>query len=77
MRLAAPRERADEDDQIGDPDHRQPQVDVPFGFGIFAALGDAEEIAGRGEHDEQLVTPEDEAGEAREGEPARQVRWTT
>ena len=55
--------------QIGDPDDRQPDIDIPFGLGIFAALGNAEQIARRGEHDEQLVAPEDEFREPGKGQP--------
>jgi hypothetical protein len=62
MRLLALDDRTHEHRQIGDPDDGQPQVDVPFGLGIFLRLGDAEQVTGRGQHDEQLVSPEDEAG---------------
>ena len=37
-------ERADEDREIGDPDDGQPDVDIPFGLGIFARAGDAEQV---------------------------------
>ncbi len=63
MRFLAARQRADEDHEIGNPDDRQPQVDVPFGLGIFLRLGNAEQVAGRCQHDEQLVAPEDEPRE--------------
>ena len=63
VRFLALQDRAEEDDQIGDPDDRQPEIDVPFGLGIFAALGDAEQVAGRRHDDEQLVAPEHEPGE--------------
>jgi len=66
MRFAALEERADEDREIGDPDDGEPQVDVPFGLGIFTRLGDAQYVAGGGEHDEELVAPEHEAGETRQ-----------
>jgi hypothetical protein len=36
---------------------------------IFLGLGDAEDIAGGRQHDEQLVSPEHEAGEAGKGQP--------
>jgi 23S rRNA (cytosine1962-C5)-methyltransferase len=68
VRFRALHQRADEDGQIGNPDHRQPQIDIPFRLGIFLALGDAQEIAGGGQHDEQLIAPEHEAGEGREGQ---------
>ena len=69
VRFAALDDGADKDRQIGDPDDGQPDVDIPFGLGIFARLGDAHDIAGGGQHDEQLIAPEDEAGDRREGEP--------
>src|SRR3546814_16396584 len=59
MRFAPLDDRADEDDEIDDPDDRQPQVDIPFGLGIFARFGDAHDVSGRGEHQEELITPED------------------
>src|SRR3546814_15667327 len=62
-------DRADEDDEINDPDDRQPQVDIPFGLGIFARFGDAHDVAGRGEHQKELIAPEDEARGAWKGEP--------
>ncbi len=55
--------RAHEDDQIGNPDDGEPDVDIPFGFGIFTALRNAEQIAGRGHDDEKLIAPEYEPGE--------------
>src|SRR3989344_7675775 len=69
MRLAAFDDRADEDDEIDDPDDRQPKVYIPFGLGIFARLGDAHDIAGGGKNQKELVTPEDEARGAGKGEP--------
>ena len=68
VRLVPPQDRADEHREIGEPDNRQPQIDIPFGLGIFLRLGDAEKVTGRGQHDEQLVTPEHEAGHAGEGQ---------
>ena len=73
VRLLAPQDRAQEDDQVDDPDDGEPEVDIPFRLGIFAALGDAQHIARGGEHDEELVAPEEEAGElgpAEERHPA-------
>jgi hypothetical protein len=53
--------RAQEGDQIGHPDNDgQPQIDIPFRLGIFAALGDPQQIAGRRHDDEQLIAPEHE-----------------
>ena len=71
MRLAAPRDRAHHDDQVDDPDEGEPEVDVPLRLGVFAALGDAQDVA-RGRHDdEQLVAPEQEPGEVRPAEQRR------
>ena len=69
VRLLAAPERAEEDQKIGDPDDGQPEIDVPFRLGVFLALGDAEQVAGAGEHDEHLIAEHDEprrevAGEA-------------
>jgi len=69
MRLRPLDDRADEDNGIADPDDREPEIDIPFGFGIFLGLGHAQQIAGGGQHDEQLVAPENKAGEAGEGQP--------
>ncbi len=69
MRLAAAQDRAAEDDKIGDPDDGQPDIDIPFRLGIFARLGDAHDIAGRGQHDEQLVSPEHEPSQRGKGQP--------
>ena len=69
VRLAALGERADEDEEIDDPDDGQPEIDIPFGLGIFLRLGDAEQIAGGGQHDEELVAPEHEPGRPAPREP--------
>ncbi len=69
--LAPLEQRARERDQVGDPHDGQQQVHVPFGFGVFLALGDAEDVPGRRQHDHQLVAPEDEVGEPRPAEQRR------
>ena len=69
MRLLALQDRAEEDDEIGDPDDGEPEIDIPLGLGIFAALGDAEQVAGRRHDDEELVAPEDEPAEIAAEEP--------
>ena len=69
MRLAPLGERADEDEEIDDPDDGQPEIHVPFGLGIFLRLGDAEQIAGGGKHDEELIAPEHEPGRPTPREP--------
>ena len=65
VRFAALGQRGHEDDQVRYPDHGQPQVDIPFRLGIFFRLGDTQQVAGSGQHDEQLVAPEHEPGETR------------
>ena len=69
VRLLAFHERADEDEQIGDPDDGQPQVDIPLGLRIFAALRDAEHVARRGHDQEKLVAPEYEPGQEAPPQP--------
>jgi hypothetical protein len=54
---------ADEDGEISHPDDGQPKVHIPLRFGVFAALGDAQNVAGCRHDDEQLVAPEHEPGE--------------
>ena len=63
MRFLALQNGAKEKNQVGDPDDRQPDVDIPFRLGIFAAFGDAQQVAGRGHDDEKLIAPEDKPGE--------------
>ena len=46
--------------QIGQPDDGQPPVDIPFRLGIFLGLRRPQQIAGCGQNDHQLITPEDE-----------------
>ncbi len=65
MRLLAAEDRAEEHQQIGDPDDRQPEVGVPLGLGVFLAFGDAEQIARAGDHDEEVV--------AEHHEPRREI----
>jgi 23S rRNA (cytosine1962-C5)-methyltransferase len=60
VRLLAPQDRAAEGDEVGDPDHGQPQVHVPLGLGVLLALRDAEDVAERRHDDEELVAPEQE-----------------
>ena len=67
VRLGALRERAEEHADIGEPHDGQPDVGVPFGLRIFAALRDAQHIAGRGDDDEEIVAPEHEPWRDRAG----------
>src|SRR3954447_1826481 len=60
MRLLALQDRTQENNQVGNPDDRQPQVDVPLRFGVLLALAIAHYIAERGHHNEELVAPEHE-----------------
>ena len=69
MRLSPLGERADEDEEVDDPDDGQPQNDVPFGLGIFLGLGDPEQITRGGKHDEELIAPEYEPRRPPPGEP--------
>jgi hypothetical protein len=69
VRLLAPHQRAQEDEQVDDPDDRQPDVRVPFRLGVFASLGHAHQIASRGDDDEEVVAPEDEPGRDVAGKP--------
>ncbi len=69
MRLDPLHDRAEEDQQISDPDGDQEKVGVPFGFGIFLRMGDAEQIAGRGDDDEEIIAEHDEPGRKVAGEP--------
>jgi hypothetical protein len=62
-------QRAEEQDEVGDPDDGEPEIGVPLRLGIFPAFGNAEQIAGRRHHDEDLVAPEHEPGEALRKEP--------
>ena len=62
VRLGAPHDRAEIHQQIDHPDDGQPQVGVPFGFRIFFRLRDSEQIAGAGDHDEEVVAQDDEPG---------------
>ncbi len=62
VRLPPPPQRAQEHQQVDHPDDGQPDVHVPLGLGVFLGLGDAQDVAGRGEDDEQLIAPEHEPG---------------
>ena len=65
----APHDGAEEDQEIGHPHDGQPQVGVPFRLGIFLRLGDAEQIAGAGDDDEEVVAEHDEPGRDVADEP--------
>ena len=69
VRLGAPDDCSEEDQQVGDPDHGQPKVGVPFGLGIFLRLCDTEQIAGASDEDEEVVAEHDEPGCEVAGEP--------
>ena len=60
VRLGAPHDGAEEDQQIGHPDDGQPEIGVPFRLGVFLRLRDAEQIAGAGDDDEEIVAEHDE-----------------
>ena len=63
---AALADGAEEDDRIGDPHHRDQQVDRPLELGVFLALRDAERQRDRGQHDHGLPAPEREHRELRQ-----------
>ena len=65
VRFLALHERDQEHQQIGHPDDGQPQVGVPFGLGVFLALGYPEQVAGARDQDEEIV--------AKHHEPRRQI----
>jgi 23S rRNA (cytosine1962-C5)-methyltransferase len=62
VRFLAAGERAEEDQQVDHPDHGQQQVCVPFGFGVLLALGNAEQVAGARDRDEELEAPDYKVG---------------
>ena len=68
VRLAAPHDGAEKDQEVDDPDDREPQIGVPFRLGIFLRLGDAEQIAGAGDDDEEIVAEHHEPGRDVAGE---------
>ena len=69
VRFLALDDRRQEDQEIGDPDDGQPQIGVPFRLGVFLGLGNAKQIAGAGDHDEEVVADDDEPGRDVAGEP--------
>src|SRR5690606_29108773 len=69
VRLATPRDRADEDEEVGHPDDGEPNVRVPFRLGVFLALRYAEEVARGGDHNEELIAPDNEVRSPTAGEP--------
>src|SRR6202044_4173152 len=62
MPLLAAEQCAEEHQEVDDPDHRQPEVGVPLGLDIFLPLGDAEQVAGASDQDEDIVAEYDEPG---------------
>ncbi len=70
MRLFPLDDGHQEDQQIGHPDDRQPQIGVPLRLGIFLGLGHAEQVAGAGDQNEEIVADDDKPGR----EIARQAR---
>ena len=45
-------------EQIGDPNYRQPKIRIPLRLRIFLRLRNADKITGRCNGDEELETPE-------------------
>ena len=60
VRLGAPHDGAEKNQEVDDPDDGEPQVGVPLRLGVFLGLGDAEQIAGAGNDDEEIVAEHDE-----------------
>ncbi|MNL53331.1 hypothetical protein D3C87_1765670 [compost metagenome] len=56
------RQRANVEDQVGDPDDHQPDIGIPFGLGIFLGLGHAEKIARHGNQTEEVETEQHKPG---------------
>ena len=69
VRFLALDDRRQEHQQIDHPDDGQPEIGVPFRLRIFLGLGDAEQISGAGDHDEEVVAQHDEPGRDIAGEP--------
>src|SRR5215212_8542823 len=67
MGLPALEQRAEEHQEIGDPNEGEPDINVPLGLRVFARFGYTQEVAGGGKHDEKLVAPEHEPGEVAKG----------
>ena len=58
MRFFAAYDGATKSDQVDNPNQCQPQIHIPFRFGIFLALRDAQHIAKCRHDNEELVAPE-------------------
>ena len=62
MRLCPAGQRAEIEDEIGHPDHDEPQIGIPFRLGIFLGLGGAHEIAGHRPGAEEVVAKKHDPG---------------
>ena len=60
MRLGSPHDGAEIHEQIRDPYDCEPEIGIPLWLGILFRLGDAEQIAGTGDDDEEIVAKHDE-----------------
>src|SRR5664279_3406047 len=60
MRFGTPHDRAEEHEQVGDPHDRQPEISIPFRFGVFLGLRYAEQVSGAGNENEEIVAEHDE-----------------
>ena len=65
VRLGAPHNGAEIDQQIHDPHDGKPKIGIPFGLGVFLRLGNTEQIAGAGDHNKEIV--------AEHHEPRREI----
>ena len=70
VRLLAASQRAQIEDEIGDPHDIQPDIGIPFRLGIFLRLRNAHQVAGCGDDAEQVVAKQDEP----RGQLVRQAR---
>ena len=71
MRLFALYDGAHEHRQIRHPNDGEPPIDIPFRLGIFFRLGCPQNIACRGQHDDQLETPKHEPSQVSAPQPRR------
>ncbi len=59
----ADRDRAEENEGVGNPDQRDQNVDRPFEFGVFLTLGDTQRQRDRRQQNDDLPTPESEGNQ--------------
>ena len=62
VRFFAPNQGAEKHQQINHPHDGEPKIGIPFRLGVFFRLGDAEQIAGAGDQNEEVVAEHNEPG---------------